>query len=428
MDIFRDFTLINFPEQKNAVSMYRVNQYETDIRIGTDRDFKVFAKEGYSLNSLVYACLSKTANAAANVDFVHVDKDKQRVDGNVQKLLNNPNPYQTQTQMIQTIILHKKIAGISYWEVERSQAGNPLYLWPLRPDWVKKVVNQDGIQHYTYKREGDKTGRKIETRDVLEFKNLSPLDPLFSGQSSLEPISGIIDSDQAITDFLAMFFQKGANPTGYIKVNKPTLQPGEGEELQYRWQRLYGGFKNWFKPAIFTDDTDYKVIGSRLNELEFDKLDSRNESRICMALDVPPILVGAKVGLDRSTFSNYEEARRSWWEDTLIPLFDSISDDLNRIVLQLFKESGKIIVDTSRVVALKDDRDKSWSRAAGAYAAGLITKNQALQEMGLPVVDDGDVYYMVEQKAAPSKDEQEFTKRMDEYFASLARRIEENAN
>ena len=47
---------------------------------------------------------------------------------------------------------------------------------------------------------------------------------------------------------------------------------------------------------------------------------SSRESRICAAMQVPPILVGAKVGLDRSTFTNYQEARKQLWEEAIFSL------------------------------------------------------------------------------------------------------------
>ena len=424
-NILTDIGLTNI-NTKNAINMFTVNAYATDVRIGTDLNFKTFAKEGYSQNSLVYACLSKTAGAAANISFNHVDKDGNDVSGELQELLLNPNPYQTQTQFIQTIILHRRIAGISYWEVERTQAGKPKYLWPLRPDWVKKRVGTDGIEGYLYKPEGEKKPRPIEANNVIEFKAVSPTDPLFSGQSALEPIAGIIDTDHAITSFLSLFFEKGANPTGYIVVKKPGLTTEESEKIADGWLAKMSNWRNWLRPAVLSEDAEYKQIGSKLNELNFDVLDARNEARICMALDVPPIMVGAQVGLERSTYSNYREARQSWWEDTLIPMFDSISDDLNRVLLKLFNANGKITIDTSRVIALKEDRTSSWDRAQRAYAAGLITKNQALEEMGLPTVSDGDEYIPQQRELKASKPEDDITNAVQRYFGDLVDRVESN--
>lgn len=436
-DVLQALGMVN-KEEKNAISMLAVNNYQTSVTIGSRKDFETFAKEGYGANSLIYACLSKTAGAAANVSYVHVDDKGNKLDGDVQEIISNPNPYQTQTQFLQTIILHRKIAGVSYWEVERTQAEKPKYLWPLRPDWVTKSVTDDGIQGYVYKPTGRRDGRSIEARDVLEFKALSPLDPLFSGQSSIAPIAGIADTDMAITKYLALFFEGGANITGFLKVTKKFQSTDEGELISNAWLARLSGFRQWNKPPVLDADADYVKTGSSVKDLDFGILDSRNESRICMALDVPPILVGAKVGLDRSTFSNYGEARKSWWEDTLIPLFDGIGDDLNRLLLKLFNSTGKIKLNTSKVIALQEDRTSSWDRAQKAYQAGLLTKNQALEEMGLPTVEGGDVYFdpmslsptqeQATKQEQKNKQEEDFAEALDNYFNGLARRIESAAS
>jgi phage portal protein BeeE len=54
------------------------------------------------------------------------------------------------------------------------------------------------------------------------------------------------------------------------------------------------------------------------------------EARICAALNVPPIVAGFKVGLDRSTYSNYEEARRSFYSETIDPLLTRLSGVLTK--------------------------------------------------------------------------------------------------
>ncbi|WP_206341757.1 phage portal protein [Streptomyces ureilyticus] len=77
---------------------------------------------------------------------------------------------------------------------------------------------------------------------------------------------------------------------------------------------------------------DVKVLGLNLDQLRFPDLRTISETRICAGFGVPPVLVGAKAGLDRSTFANYAEARRSFWEETIMPDQRLIGDVIVRLL------------------------------------------------------------------------------------------------
>ncbi|MDV7401013.1 phage portal protein, partial [Arthrospira platensis SPKY1] len=99
--------------------------------------------------------------------------------------------------------------------------------------------------------------------------------------------------------------------------------------IRARLRQQYGGVRNWGDVMILDADAEYQRLGMSFQEMGFEDLDARNEARICSVLKVPPILVGAKVGLDRSTFANYGEARTSFWEDTMLVVYRRFEDQLN---------------------------------------------------------------------------------------------------
>jgi hypothetical protein len=123
-------------------------------------------------------------------------------------------------------------------------------------------------------------------------------------------------------------------------------------------------------------------MGMTFEEMGFEFLDARNEARICAVLDVPPILVGAKMGLDRATYANYREARLAWWQDVLLPLYADFEDAL---INQLARRFGDPYIswDFSRVPAFREERNVLWTRATAALQAGAITVNEFCAEVGL---------------------------------------------
>jgi phage portal protein BeeE len=144
---------------------------------------------------------------------------------------------------------------------------------------------------------------------------------------------------------------------------------------------------------------DVKVLGLNPSDLEFPDLRTISETRICSAFGVPPILIGAKAGLDRSTFANYKEARTSFWEETIMPLQRRISDVItSRLLPQVldaeFTTPRRVTVqwDRSQVLALKESEHAIWERANNALRAGAITVADFRRIVGLPAVEGADVF------------------------------------
>src|SRR5260370_36758886 len=133
-----------------------------------------------------------------------------------------------------------------------------------------------------------------------------------------------------------------------------------------------------------------------LRDLEFPDLRAFSESRICAALQVPPILVGAKVGLDRSTFTNYQEARKQLWEEAIFSLQRRFRDPVETRLLPEFSGTGRARVttrwDNSQVLALQEAETAKWARASEALHAGGITVNDFRRVVGLEPDPAGDVF------------------------------------
>ena len=133
------------------------------------------------------------------------------------------------------------------------------------------------------------------------MKYPNPADPfegLGRGTSPLGAAAKSTDVDNAATSFLKKFFDKAVVPFGLLKTKQKMLDT-EVLRIRERLRAQYGGEQNWGDVMILDADAEYQRLGLTMQEMTFDDLDARNEARICMVLKVPPIIVGAKVGLDR---------------------------------------------------------------------------------------------------------------------------------
>ena len=380
-------------KQRELVST-RIDSWRDMEPTYPETNFETMVREGWRKNELLFACMNKTAKTASQVEL-KVYSDEEEVDDHpLKKLIQRPNPFMSEFDFWYSILTFQALAGRAAFEKERSGSGLVVRLWPMRPDWLHPLPSSANfLGGYKYGPPGERSGRFIEAEDVLDLKLFDPLDA-YHGWPPVAVAARVGDVDNSQTDFIKLFYEKGGVPPGLLKT-KQSLTDDKVTSLRQRWAARYGGFEHWLEPAVLDADADYQKIGSNLDELGFETLDSRNEARVCMVMDVPPILIGAKVGLDRATYSNYEQARLSWWEDSLIPRYTDLNDGITNQLLSEFEpEENKITVgwDMSKVAALQDKRQKSWAVANEALKSGGVTVNEYRAMVGLQEVDNGDVF------------------------------------
>lgn len=359
-----------------------------------EASFENLAKHGWRKNELIYACISKTA---ATASFVRLSVRRAR-DGEelpehpLRKLIQRPNPFMDEFDLWNAVVVYQKLAGGAYFEKERDRSGRVIRLWPLRPDWIRPIKSgRSFLAGYEYEVPGQ-APIALRVEDVIDFKLFDPLN-LYRGYPPAAVAGRVGDVDNATTDYLKLFMEKGGQPPGLLKT-KQKLIDADVADIRRRWGERYGGYRHWTEPAVLDSDAEFQKIGLDFKEMGFDVLDARSEARICMVLQVPPILVGAKIGLDRATYSNYGEARLAWWEDTLIPQYRNFENVITNDLAPDFGADGITVgFDFDDVPALKESEDAKWTRAGAALTGGYITVNEARLMIGLEDIGEpGDVF------------------------------------
>lgn len=378
-------------DTSSALRAKLIASWEKDRPIYPEINFENLVRHGYRRNELIFACLNKTASAAASISLSVQTRDGTPVpDHPIKQLIQRPNPFMNEYDLWASIKITQKIAGIAYFEKEVTRGGDVVAIWPLRPDWVRPVLrSRIEISHYEYRLPGQAPAT-IDADRVLAFPLWDPLGQfiIWSPVATAMRVGAV---DNAATDYIKLFFEKGASPPGLLKV-KQRLDEKRTAEIRARWRERYGGYESWLDPAVLDVDAEYQRIGSSFQEMGMDVLDARNESRICAVLDVPPIIVGANVGLQRSTFSNYAEARESWWQDALIPSFENLLDTLQNQLPETMLDGVRLIWDYSHVPAMVELNLRRSQQMLEAAKAGLITRNEYRIAINLPARDDSEVF------------------------------------
>ena len=88
-----------------------------------------------------------------------------------------------------------------------------------------------------------------------------------------------------------------------------------------------------------------------------------------------------------NTFSNYQEANKTFWRQTVIPLVGKTAKSLTRWLRPHFGSEIRLWYDLDQIDALHVEREAKWNRIG---AANFLTINEQRASVGYGPVKGGD--------------------------------------
>lgn len=350
----------------------------------------------------VYACVLRRAQSVAEAPLrVYKETDGDLVEQSkhsLRYLFARPNPVVSEAEFHALTMTYCDAVGYAAIEKRRAPAGNVVELWHLRADWLKRIPRRNAPDDYEYRVPG-REAIILPAEDVLIVPGGPSTDLSPFGMSPIAAAMREININDSTTNYLKLFLDGGAVPRQAIVY--PRELAGEkgqrtADEIKERWRLAYGGFQNWHNIALLHGGMDVKQIGTNLDELSYPGLRAMTESRICSAFGVPGQIVGIESAMN-PTYSNFEQARKAFFEDTVSPLWKRLAGAYERALLFEATDDNLLSLrfDTSDVTALQEDKAAVWSRVNAAARDGLVTINQFQTAVGLPGFGaDGDVLYL----------------------------------
>lgn len=353
-------------------------------------DLMTYIQEGFDLNALIYSAIMYKVRAITQAPLRGYTGDIENPEllkptAPLSVLTNRPNPHQSNIEFMQQAVVYLNVGGQCFTMLDRPRPkALPVGMYNLRPDRVFIIPGEKGgIKGYAYVPEGrgQEDAVFILPEDMIHVKLPNPGDPLEGmgyGLSPMSPLAQSADVDNKVTEFLKLFFDRGAMLQGILQFDIP-IDPEIMAAIKTRWNEQYGGYQNWTEIGVLDQGAKYQRLSLNFTEMAFDKIDERNESRILGPFGVPPALIGAAAGMGQSTYSNVEEWRRQCWEDTLVPellLFE--------VEYRWYLQDGDsfVMFDTSRVPALQKDLTKQIDGATKLFGIG-VPRDQAMQIVGI---------------------------------------------
>ena len=358
-----------------------------------------YVSEGWGKAPVVFACVLALADAVATAPIIvqrnmgsgDLEPDE---DSDLQFLLNRPNPSMDQAEFLQAVTVISALSGFCVMEKERDRAGNILALWPLRSDWVRPIPRSQSAPAWEYRVPGYRDPFILEPEDVIVHTHAPDPNMGYTGTAPMAVAFRELGIENAMTDFLKAFFDRGALPVYGIIPRQQITNQEQADAFRERVVGRYGGALRSAEPLLLTGVEDVKRLGFDFDELAYPQLRSLSEVSICAAFRVPPILISIQAGLDKATYSNYSQARRSFYEDVIMSLWRRIDGALTRSLVSEFDVDGTLSVefDMADVPALKDDANALWQRATAALQAGGISLHTYQRLLGLDPHGEDVIY------------------------------------
>ena len=362
------------------------------------RDFGVrkLVTEGY-LNSAAYACLRVIVESFAEPEL-HVHEATEAGDKVIlgdhplRQLLARPNRFMSEDEFFEFLITYAGIGGNFYVLKERAVGGWPIALWPFHDGQMTPALDaQEWISHY-WLHIGDGEKIPVATEDVIHWR--WSVDPRFPqlGLSPLAAAARDVSMDSELRRYGHALAHNDAVPRTLVRV-EGNLDDELIGQMQKQWKKSFGGTNRGAVAVVDRSVKEVMRIGASLQELMIEAAHNIPESRVaaCYGGAAVGYLAGLNVFLQRSTFSNVEEAELALHRRILMAKWRSVAATMTEGLLREFSDDPALTLefDTSRVQALAALRQAEEKHAAQMFGNGVWTRNEARAATGrAPLAED----------------------------------------
>ena len=316
---------------------------------------------------------------------------------NVNKVLDNPNIYQNRNQFIQTIHTFMQVYGVSY--VYKIKLGNRITGLIVIPNNCIQITwnyptnilsNTNNLakyytvtifgQSFTFKGDNIELIEEIQdsTLNLCVGKEMQPKSRIDSIRQSVINIIGSLESRNSLIT------KRGADvlmsPQGNdIAQNAITIDSKERERLQQEYAR-YGLLSDQWHTLISKVPMNVSKIGMTANEIGLFDGENQDHRNIANAFGVPIPIISLP---DTTKYNTYLEAKKEFYEDTIIPESENIAQ-LFDVIFESSLYGYKLVFDYSHLEFMQSsrkDKASTYSLMANSVAKlqqqGIYTTEQA---------------------------------------------------
>ena len=364
----------------------------------TPRDPAAFAREGFMQNAIVYRAVRMIAEAAASVPLLLYAGDEEIAEHPLLSLLARPNAQSSTPDLLEAWYGFLLVAGNAYLEAV-PLGGDVRELHTLRPDRMRILAGPGGWpEAYDYTVDGKTRRIAGEAAPgvprILHLKLFHPLNDHY-GLSPIEAAASAIDIHNTASRWNKALLDNSARPSGALvyTARDGNLTTEQYDRLKSELEHGFQGAARAGRPLLLEGGLDWKSMS--LSPKDMDLIEAKHVAarEIALALGVPPMLLGIP---GDNTYANYQEANRTFWRQTVLPLVNRTAKALSAWLAPAHAGSDpagltpslvELRPDMDSIEALSTEREALWTRVDKAT---FLTANEKRAAVGYGPLDGGD--------------------------------------
>ena len=306
----------------------------------------------------------------------------------VQRLLDSPNPFWTRGDLWRATETYLALWGSAYWGLERDERGQVVEIWPLRSDRMRVIPDANRyIKGFVYVGQGRQLIPYVP-EDIVWMHYFNPLDE-YAGLSPIAPLR--LSADMGLDALRANRNNLTNDSTpGLFIETADTPTDDEVKEFYERWELRFKGVEKVRRPVLLSGSMKATNLGFSPRDMEYIQSLRWSLEDVGRVYGVPKPMMG---DVERLTFSNFQTARKVFWEDTIVPQLMFYQETLQQMLLPNFPDSlGSLFVEFDlRVIEAMRENENDKAKQRQIYVtSGIMTIKEARRELNLPPVEWGD--------------------------------------
>lgn len=377
----------NYVNRFSSADMQRIEQwgnsyfYPLDLYSGAS--FKAL-KDMYEQLPEVQAPVNYIVDKMSNVAYKHYRGDNELQDSRVLKVLKNPNQYQRENDLIKSYFLNYIVLGAAYINRIKgigSRGVNQLYILPTMTT-MPVLLDNSSIDPRTNEITGYITdfgkGQINLSKEEVVFVKESTLSTEFTCVSS-RLLSAILTSKSLKYNYEARVkIYKDRGALGIISPSdaNAAIDKEKADQMRSQYFQETGITSGKAPFLVSAAPLTYTNIGASISELQLNENKLQDFQTVCSVLNIDSALFENS----RGTYNNKILAKRNFWEDVGMPMFNAFMEVLTEVFELPANES--LQADYSDIPALQEDYETKVKANSTAYNDGAITQAEYREAIG----------------------------------------------